>query len=88
MDRCSVSRAGEIVGEAVVGSGEYLAVISCHQRPIRLVQAEIKERNTVRCPADGRLWASASSKAASTGLRSGRRWPVEDAAGQLDDYPE
>lgn len=48
---------GEIVGEAIVGSGQYLALIPCHKHPVRLTQAEVKPRNTVTCPIDGRCWA-------------------------------
>ncbi|MGH8897331.1 MAG: hypothetical protein ACRDZ4_10000 [Egibacteraceae bacterium] len=48
---------GEIVGEAVVGSGQYLAFTPCHKRPVRLMESEVQPRNTVVCPRDGRLWS-------------------------------
>ncbi|MGH8896817.1 MAG: hypothetical protein ACRDZ4_07295 [Egibacteraceae bacterium] len=53
--------AGEIVGEAVVGSGEYLAFTPCHKQPVRLMEAEVAPRNTVGCPKDGRRWDVRSS---------------------------
>ncbi|MGH8887663.1 MAG: hypothetical protein ACRDYX_21335 [Egibacteraceae bacterium] len=46
----------EIVGEAVVGSGQYLAFTPCHKQPVRFTEAEVAPRNTVGCSKDGRRW--------------------------------
>lgn len=43
-------------GKAVVGSGQYLAFIPCHHRPVRIAEAEVEPHNTVCCPTDGRCW--------------------------------
>ncbi|MGH8896529.1 MAG: hypothetical protein ACRDZ4_05755 [Egibacteraceae bacterium] len=53
---CSEPGGDEIVGEAVVGSGQYLAFIPCHKQPVRLMEADVQPRNAVACPKDGCRW--------------------------------
>ena len=50
------SSGEEVVGEAIVGSGQYLAFTPCHNRPVRLIKAQVQPHNIVVCPADGRCW--------------------------------
>lgn len=52
-----------IFGPAIVGSGQYVAWTPCHQRHIRLQEAEVhKDLTTVHCAKCSRPWEIAFKK--------------------------